>query len=79
MKNAFKGSLSAVGAAVAMAQGVRAVFPRGGGNQSPCGAIGCALAQGNRVEIRSFGSFRPNYRPARTGRNPRTGDALPIA
>ncbi|WP_366522162.1 HU family DNA-binding protein [Candidatus Accumulibacter sp. ACC003] len=62
-----------------MAQGVRAAFPRGRGNQSPCGAIGCALAQVNRVEIRSFGSFCPNYQPARTGRKPRTGVALPVA
>ncbi len=42
-------------------------------------AIGNALAQGDRVEIRGFGSFRLNYRPARTGRNPKSGEAVPVA
>lgn len=37
------------------------------------GAIGHTLSQGERVEIRGFGSFRLNYHPSRTGRNPRTG------
>jgi integration host factor subunit beta len=32
-----------------------------------------ALAQGNRVELRGFGAFSVKNRPARTGRNPRTG------
>jgi integration host factor subunit beta len=32
-----------------------------------------ALAQGNRVELRGFGAFSVKHRPARTGRNPRTG------
>ena len=41
-------------------------------------AIGRALAQGDRVEIRGFGSFRLNYHPARAGRNPRTGVAVPV-
>ena len=35
-------------------------------------AISNALAKGDRVEIRGFGSFGLNYRPARTGRNPKT-------
>jgi integration host factor subunit beta len=41
-------------------------------------AIGNALTQGNRVEIRGFGSFGLNYRPARTGRNPKTGDQVQV-
>jgi integration host factor subunit beta len=41
-------------------------------------AIGRSLAQGDRVEIRGFGSFSLNYRPARTGRNPRSGEAVPV-
>ncbi len=41
-------------------------------------AIGRSLAQGDRVEIRGFGSFSLNYRPARTGRNPKSGDAVPV-
>ncbi|MEO8411562.1 MAG: integration host factor subunit beta [Propionivibrio sp.] len=36
-------------------------------------AIGHSLSQGDRVEIRGFGSFRLNYHSSRTGRNPRTG------
>jgi len=42
-------------------------------------AIGRSLAQGGRVEIRGFGSFRLNYRPARTGRNPTSGETVPVA
>ena len=34
-----------------------------------------ALARGDRVELRGFGAFSVKNRPARTGRNPRTGDA----
>lgn len=32
-----------------------------------------ALAQGDRIEIRGFGSFSLNYRPPRIGRNPKSG------
>jgi integration host factor subunit beta len=32
-----------------------------------------ALARGDRVELRGFGAFSVRKRPARTGRNPRTG------
>ena len=32
-----------------------------------------ALARGDRVELRGFGAFSVKNRPARTGRNPRTG------
>lgn len=41
-------------------------------------AIGSSLAQGNRVEIRGFGSFRLNHLQARTSRNPRTGAAVSV-
>ena len=37
-----------------------------------------ALARGDRVELRGFGAFSVKHRPARTGRNPRTGDAIKI-
>ena len=33
-----------------------------------------ALSKGGRVEIRGFGSFSLNHRPARLGRNPKTGE-----
>ena len=35
--------------------------------------IVAALARGDRVELRGFGAFSVKSRPARTGRNPRTG------
>jgi integration host factor subunit beta len=35
-----------------------------------------ALASGNRVELRGFGAFSVKNRPSRSGRNPRTGDAV---
>ncbi len=41
-------------------------------------AIGFSLAQGDRVEIRGFGSFRLNHILARTGRNPKTGVAVQV-
>ena len=37
------------------------------------GEIVDALARGDRVELRGFGAFSVKNRPARTGRNPRTG------
>jgi len=36
------------------------------------------LSKGNRVEIRGFGCFSLNYRPARVGRNPRTGSRVDV-
>lgn len=39
-------------------------------------AMSHSLAQGDRIEIRGFGSFGLNYRPPRTGRNPKTGDKV---
>jgi integration host factor subunit beta len=41
-------------------------------------AISQSLARGDRVEIRGFGSFGLNYRPARKGRNPKTGEAVSV-
>ncbi len=37
-----------------------------------------ALASGERIEIRGFGSFSLHYRPPRIGRNPKTGDAVAL-
>jgi integration host factor subunit beta len=37
-----------------------------------------ALARGDRVELRGFGAFSVKNRPARVGRNPRTGDKVPV-
>jgi len=37
-----------------------------------------ALASGQRIEIRGFGSFALNYRPPRVGRNPKSGDRVQV-
>jgi len=42
------------------------------------GEIAEALARGERVELRGFGAFSTKQRLARTGRNPRTGDKVPV-
>ena len=38
-----------------------------------------SLASGERIEIRGFGSFSLHFRPPRMGRNPKTGDPVPLA
>ena len=38
-----------------------------------------ALAQGERIEIRGFGSFSLHFRPPRQGRNPKTGETVALA
>ncbi|MDQ3057637.1 MAG: integration host factor subunit beta [Pseudomonadota bacterium] len=40
--------------------------------------MGGSLSHGGRIEIRGFGSFSLHYRPPRTGRNPKTGDAVAL-
>lgn len=42
------------------------------------GAISAALVSRNRAEIRGFGSFSLNERPARVGRNPKTGARVDV-
>lgn len=37
-----------------------------------------SLSTGKRIEIRGFGSFSLHYRPARVGRNPKTGDSVSL-
>jgi integration host factor subunit beta len=41
--------------------------------------ITSALARGDRVELRGFGAFSVKHRPARIGRNPRTGDQVEVS
>lgn len=41
-------------------------------------AMSEALAKGDRIEIRGFGSFSLNYRPPRLGRNPKTGAKVEV-
>ena len=37
-----------------------------------------SLVKGQRVEIREFGGFGLNHRPARTGRNPKSGEKVHV-
>ncbi len=37
-----------------------------------------ALAMGDRIEVRGFGSFSLHYRPPRVGRNPKTGSTVHV-
>ena len=37
-----------------------------------------ALASGERIEIRGFGSFSLHFREPRRGRNPKTGDSVEL-
>lgn len=41
-------------------------------------AMSEALAIGQRIEIRGFGSFSLNNRPPRIGRNPKSGDKVMV-
>ncbi len=41
--------------------------------------LATTLTQGERVELRGFGSFAVRERPARSGRNPRTGAPVAVA
>ena len=38
-----------------------------------------ALASGERIEIRGFGSFCLHLRPPRVGRNPKTGESVSLS
>jgi integration host factor subunit beta len=40
--------------------------------------IADALSRGDRVELRGFGAFSVKKRDARSGRNPRTGEAVAV-
>jgi integration host factor subunit beta len=41
-------------------------------------AMTMSLVSGQRIEIRGFGSFKINYRPSRTGRNPKSGEKVTV-
>jgi len=40
------------------------------------GQLADAIVQGERIEIRGFGSFNLHHRPPRVARNPKTGEAI---
>ena len=37
-----------------------------------------ALKEGKKIEIRNFGVFKVKKRKSRIGRNPKTGDVVPV-
>lgn len=41
-------------------------------------AMSDTLAEGNRIEIRGFGSFALSHRPPRVGRNPKSGESVMV-
>ncbi|MHB1085646.1 MAG: integration host factor subunit beta [Thiobacillus sp.] len=41
-------------------------------------ALAKNLSRGERIEIRGFGSFSLSYRPARLGRNPKSGERVQV-
>lgn len=41
-------------------------------------AIVESLVRGEKVELRNFGVFKIKERRSRTGRNPRTGEVVPV-
>ena len=38
-----------------------------------------SLANGERIEVRGFGSFSLHYRKSRVGRNPKTGESVALS
>jgi len=38
-----------------------------------------SLSEGERIEIRGFGSFSLHYRAPRVGRNPKTGESVELS
>lgn len=46
--------------------------------RSILGRLSSALAEGERIEIRGFGSFCLHYRPPRIGRNPKSGESVAL-
>ena len=46
--------------------------------ESAIEAIGQSLKKGDSVSLVGFGTFTIKHRPARMGRNPRTGEAIQI-
>ena len=40
--------------------------------------MGSAFEEGERIEVRGFGSFSLHFRSSRIGRNPKTGDAVHV-
>ena len=61
----------AAGAGLTKADAAKAV-------KATTAAIAEAVKAGDKVALVGFGTFAPAERPARTGKNPRTGEAIEI-
>ena len=59
-------------AGMSRAQAARAV-------DATLASVAEALSKGEKVQLLGFGTFEKKVRPARQGRNPRTGETLEIA
>jgi DNA-binding protein HU-beta len=62
----------------AMAQSLNSKKDAESALNSLLGGISTALAKGDKVTLPGFGTFKISKRKARTGRNPRTGEAVKI-
>ena len=59
----------------------KAGMPRAQANRAVDAALASvaeALSKGEKVQLLGFGTFEKKVRPARQGRNPRTGETLEI-
>ena len=54
------------------------VLLTGAGGQIGHDLIGTLLAQGHSVKLSGFGNFLLREKPQRPGRNPKTGEEIPI-
>ncbi len=61
-----------------VSQHSRATFPLTSVMKTLLGVIKDALVSGEDVTLPSFGTFKVEDHPARTGRNPRTGETIQI-
>ena len=59
-------------------EGKRIRTRRGFGRRAATKRAIVSVAQGDRIEIRGFGSFSLHYRPPRMGRNPKTGESVAL-
>jgi integration host factor beta subunit len=78
--------ISATGGTMTKAELVERIADRTGVSKKDSGVvvnmildnIGQALLEGDKVELRGFGSFKVKSRRSRQARNPRTGDSVTV-
>ena len=57
---------------------IAALAEKTGSNKKDVDVVTESLANGDKIQIVGFGSFEVKARPARTARNPRTGEEIKI-